>query len=69
MLALRRALILRLRALLTLIIRPRMPASRVKLIVVFIEVRAEGRQGKYKGKKTQAIQKEDKIRGKAIDKK
>ena len=60
---------LRLRALLTLTIRPRTPALRVKLVVVFTEARAEGRQGRYKGRKAQAIQKEEKIRGKAIDKK
>ena len=45
------------------------PASRVKLVVVFTEARAEGRQGRYKKKKVQAIQEEDKIRGKATDKK
>ena len=60
---------LKSRALLTLIIRPRTPALRVKLVVVFIEARAKGRQGRYKGKKAQAIQEENKIRGKAIDKK
>ena len=67
--ALRRAPILKLKALLTLIIRPRMPVLRIKLIVIFTEVRAKGRQKKYKKRKTQAIQKKDKIRGKAIDKK
>ena len=60
---------LRLRASLTLIIRPRTPALKVKLVVVFTEARAEGRQRRYKRKKVQAIQEEDKIRGKAIDKK
>ena len=39
---------LRLRASPTLIIRPRTPASREKLVVVFTEARAEGRQGRYK---------------------
>ena len=47
----------------------RTPASRAKLVVVFTEARAEGRQGRYKGRKAQAIQEEDKIRGKAMDKK
>ena len=60
---------LKLRALPTLIIRLRTPVSRAKLVVVFTEVRAEGRQGRYKGRKVQAIQEEDKIRGKAINKK
>ena len=45
------------------------PASRVKLVVVFTEARAEGRQGRYKEREAQAIQEEDKTRGKAIDKK
>jgi hypothetical protein len=49
--ALRRALILKLKALPTLIIRPRTPASRAKLIVVFTEARVKGRQKRYKGKK------------------
>ena len=38
-------------------------------MVVFTKARVQGRQGRYKGRKAQAIQKEDKIRGKAIDKK
>ena len=46
---------LRLRALLTPIIRPRTPALRAKLVVVFTEARAEGRQGRYKRRKAQAI--------------
>ena len=45
------------------------PALRVKLVVVFTEARAEGRQGRHKGRKAQAIQEEDKTRGKAMDKK
>ena len=45
------------------------PALRAKLVVVFTEARAEGIQGRYKGRKAQAIQEEDKIRGKAMDKK
>ena len=59
---------LRLRALLTPtpIIRPRTLASRAKLVVISIkvraEVRAEGTQGRYKGRKAQAIQDEDKTR-------
>ena len=60
---------LKLKALLTLTTRPRTPALRVKLVVIFTEARAEGRQGRYKGRKVQAIQEEDKIRGKATDKK
>jgi hypothetical protein len=53
LLALRRALILKLRALPTpiLIIRLRTLASRVKLVVLFTEVRAKGRQGRHKGRK------------------
>ena len=54
-LALRRALISRSRALLTLIIRPRTPASRTKLVIIFTKARAEGRQRRYKGRKAQAI--------------
>ena len=38
----------RSRASPTLITRPRTPASRAKLVVVFTEARAEGRQGRYK---------------------
>ena len=41
----------KLRVLLTLIIRPRTPASRAKLVVVFTEARAEGRQGRHKERK------------------
>ena len=41
---------LKLKASPTLIIRPRTPASRVKLVIVFTEARAEGRQGRYKGR-------------------
>ena len=44
------------------------PVSRAKL-VVFTKARVEGRQGRYKGRKVQAIQEEDKTRGKAMDKK
>ena len=39
------------------------------VIIVFTEARAEGREGRYNRKKVQAIQEEDKIRGKAMDKK
>ena len=39
---------LRLRASPTLIIRPRTPASRAKLVVVFTEARVEGRQKRHK---------------------
>ena len=39
------------------------------MVVVFTEARAEGRQGRHKGRKAQAIQEEDKTRGKATDKK
>ena len=60
---------LKLKALLTPIIRPRTPASRVQLVVIFTKARAEERQKKYKGRKAQAIQEEDKTKGKAIDKK
>ena len=69
--ALRRALMLKLKASLTpiLIIRPRTPASKAKLIVIFTKARAEGKQERYKGRKAQAIQEEDKIRNKTIDKK
>ena len=49
--ALRRALMSRSRALPTSIIKPKTLALRVKLVVVFIEARAEGRQGRYKGRK------------------
>ena len=42
---------LRLRALLILIIRPRTPASKTKLVVVFTEVRAEGKQKRHKKRK------------------
>ena len=45
------------------------PALRAKLVVVFTEAKAEGRQGRHKGRKVQAIQEEDKTRGKAMDKK
>ena len=45
------------------------PASRAKLVVAFTKARAEGRQGRHKGRKAQAIQEEDKTRGKATDKK
>ena len=45
------------------------PASRAKLVVVFTEARAEGRQGRHKGRKAQAIQEEDKTKSKATDKK
>jgi hypothetical protein len=38
-------------------------------VVVFTEARAEGRQGRHKGRKAQAIQEENKTRGKATDKK
>ena len=38
-------------------------------MVVFTKARAEGKQERYKGRKAQAIQEEDKTRGKAIDKK
>jgi hypothetical protein len=31
-------------------------------VVVFIKARAEGRQGRYKGRKVQAIQEEDEIK-------
>ena len=41
---------LRLRASPTPIIRPRTPVLRAKLVVVFTEARAEGRQGRYKGR-------------------
>ena len=62
----RRAPTSRLRALPTPITRPRTPASRAKLVVIFTKVRAEarakGRQGRHKGRKAQAIQKEDKTR-------
>ena len=75
-LALRRAPMLKSRALPTPTptTRPRTPVLRAKLIVIVTkvvraEVRAEGRQGRYKGRKAQAIQEEDKIRGKATDKK
>ena len=51
LLALKRALMLRLRALLILIIRPRTPASKTKLVVVFTEVRAEGKQKRHKKRK------------------
>ena len=44
----RRALILRLRASPTLIIRLRTPALRAKLIIVFTEARAERRQRRHK---------------------
>ena len=40
----------RLRASPTLITRPRTPASRTKLVVIFTEARAKGRQGRYKEK-------------------
>ena len=46
---------LKLRALLTPIIRPRTPALRAKLVIIFTEARAEGRQKRYKKKKAQAI--------------
>ena len=39
------------------------------MVVVFIKARAEGRQKRHKEKKAQAIQKKDKTRGKAMDKK
>ena len=39
------------------------------MVVVFTEARAEGRQRKHKGRKAQAIQKKNKIKGKATDKK
>jgi hypothetical protein len=47
---LRRAPILKLRALPTLTTRPRTPVLRAKLVVVFTEARAEGRQERYKGR-------------------
>ena len=53
--ALRKALTLRLKASLTPTIRPKTPASRAKLVVIFTKVRAEarakGRQERYKGRK------------------
>ena len=57
--------------MLTLIIKLKTPASKAKLVVVFTEARAEERQKRHKEKKAQAIQKENKIkgRGKVINKK
>ena len=51
LLASRRAPMLRLRASPTPTTRPRTPASRAKLVVIFIEARAEGRQKRHKGRK------------------